>query len=668
MKFSSVIISFYLLNNVLTIFISNDKVIDHNRFNDSIQFWFKESKNKRLTLEKRNELLDKCYNVLINKDVYKNNLKLLSEITYQTLLLKDTLTFLDRNKKVIQLAEKREDSFILGDAYWNYATLDLGKREYEHAFKSFQKAEKYFINIPFYKAKMLIGKAFIKGRYSDYLGAEQDLAKAIKIFEELEKYNDLISCYVSLSNIQLDLELFSKSEDYLNKALSYSKYLDDFDSNQLLNNLALIYQKKKEYRKSIELFSGQLELINKEEKPNDYARLLDNLNYSKFLNKDTTGVKKAFYRSLKIRDSLNNREGVLMAKVHLSEYFQRFKDTVNALKYAMEANRLALSLKNSREILNTYKMLSVLDPKRSDSYLNKYIQYSDSLVSQERSYRNKLARIELDTDFYIEENEQLAEEKTWIIVIGITVITLLISLYNLILQRRKTEKLVLEKEQEELNKELYQLSIDQQKRIQLEKSEEQKRISEELHDGVLGKLFGTRLGLGFLNVKLKKEEKLKFDNFIEDLQTIEKEIRDVSHQLNSSSENYTADFNNLIKELLIEKSRIGDFEYQFNEESIDWNTINENIKLNCYRILQEGLSNVIKHAKATKVELTVESKNNTLSILLSDNGKGFQTSLDKKGIGLKNIKSRVKKCRGKLTIESTENKGTQLSIEIPIKK
>ena len=86
---------------------------------------------------------------------------------------------------------------------------------------------------------------------------------------------------------------------------------------------------------------------------------------------------------------------------------------------------------------------------------------------------------------------------------------------------------------------------------------ERKRISLELHDGVLGRLFGSRMGLGYLELNADHKTQQQYQQFLDELQSIEKEIRGVSHQLSGDIVHSQTNFINALKQLLIQKSTLG---------------------------------------------------------------------------------------------------------------
>jgi len=225
-----------------------------------------------------------------------------------------------------------------------------------------------------------------------------------------------------------------------------------------------------------------------------------------------------------------------------------------------------------------------------------------------------------------------------------------------------------ENEQQQVNEQIYLISLKQQEKLENEKIKERNRISEELHDGVLGKLFGTRMNLGFLVIEGDKETLKQHQLYIDELQTIEKEIRDVSHELSDNFDSSQINFLIIINEVLETNSKLGGFKFELNpDESIDWLQVNQIIKINLYRILQEALQNIIKHAQAKNVSISFDIDKSKLIMKIKDDGIGFDKKQKRKGIGMKNMTSRIKKLKGVFRVLSDPTKGTLLTIKIPFK-
>ena len=97
--------------------------------------------------------------------------------------------------------------------------------------------------------------------------------------------------------------------------------------------------------------------------------------------------------------------------------------------------------------------------------------------------------------------------------------------------------------------------------------------------------------------------------------------------------------------------------------------LNEEQTLNCYRFIQECLSNTIKHANAKALSISLKNFSNQAKIIIKDNGKGFDTTLEqtKNSLGLKTLNERIRILGGELNFDSKPNRGTIITAIIPIK-
>lgn len=512
---------------------------------------------------------------------------------------------------------------------------------------------------------MLYGIAHIKGRYRDYYGSEISTIKAIEIFKKLKKYNDLLFSYNHLGVLQQDINQHDKAIEYFDRALEYSKLTDKNKKYFSINvNIALSLTEIGNYNSALKKLNSELK---KNISRKEYAIILQNRARCKVFMNDTIHVKNDLFTSLRIRDSLKDKTGIVSTKINISDYYKYKNDTLKAILFSKEANTLAGEIHNGDFYLKTLNQLANLDIRNANKHYNRYIEFNDSLINAERKIQNKFTRIEFETDEYIAETERLNQQRVWIIVTSVGGILILSLLYFLRVQKVRNEKLRLEAEQQKANEEVYILTLQQQAKLEEERVNERNRISAELHDGILGKLFGTRVNLGFLAMGMQPDTQEKHQAFLDELQDIEKEIRDVSHKLSDNFDDASVNFTNIIEQLLKDKSVIGRFEYQFNfDKNIVWKSINEVTKANLYRIIQEALQNIIKHAKAKNVILDLSINKKELIISLQDDGVGFNTEKKKKGIGIKNINSRVAKIGSRLEIQSKENQGTTLTIKTPL--
>lgn len=185
-------------------------------------------------------------------------------------------------------------------------------------------------------------------------------------------------------------------------------------------------------------------------------------------------------------------------------------------------------------------------------------------------------------------------------------------------------------------------------------------IGKELHDNVNQLLAGARLYLT-MGTKTSKElaETVKYP--IELLDSGIQEIRALTHR--SITPSRDLDLKNLTEGLvdLLKAAGINcHLHYRIEGQLLD------NCRTNIYRILQEAGTNIIKHSSAKNVALTVAREEDSLTVLIKDDGKGFNTNQTREGIGLTNIYNRVNAYNGKISITSAPGKGCEISIKMPL--
>lgn len=195
---------------------------------------------------------------------------------------------------------------------------------------------------------------------------------------------------------------------------------------------------------------------------------------------------------------------------------------------------------------------------------------------------------------------------------------------------------------------------------------ERTQLGEELHDNINQILASTKL---YLECSLK-DANPRADLVNESKLLIEKamtEIRKLSKTLLPPSLGEVG--------LLQALNELADNIKQVNELaiSIHWNDVNENelpnkLKLTIFRIIQEQLNNVIKHADAKHVIVSISKSNSTLSISVKDDGQGFEPELKRNGVGLRNITSRAEVNNGSVVIDSKPGNGCELTVNFVLRK
>ncbi|WP_431165560.1 tetratricopeptide repeat-containing sensor histidine kinase [Tenacibaculum halocynthiae] len=491
------------------------------------------------------------------------------------------------------------------------------KAVFSKAFKFYKK--KHFDSCYIYAGKELLYNTIEKEKnILNYIQGVSAIKKGL-LKKALLNFNKIsTNCnYKNLKRLKLGY-VYINLKEYDKALVEYLKWEKDSSNFKLstqkigVHNIGVCYIHKKQYKQAEKYFIKEVSFIKK----------LDTL-------------------------------GLISTKMELANvYYNQYLDK-KAIPLFKEAYALAQSFSNLRIKKLTALNMAVVEKNRQDykksiKYYEEFNIYKDSIWNRDKIWElteqeKKNAIAQKDNEIIIKEEELKKQKIIIFFILGISILGIITISYIFLLRRKKEEY-----------------------RSQLQKNEikyiERERISKELHDGILGKLFGVRIGLGFIRDNKSYSE--KYQSFLIDLKKIEEEIRDVSHKLSITIGN-EKNFSFMINKLLSEKSKQGNFSYKLKiSEKILWINIEEEIKNNIYRIIQEVLHNIVKHAKAKKVEIDVNQDNTKLIFEIKDDGIGFNQYGINEGIGIKNIKSRVRQLNGSIKINSKENMGTSIYFSI----
>ncbi len=557
--------------------------------------------------------------------------------------------------------------YYLGDYFFENAKNDSAYWYYNNAEKIYNK-----IDDKENLANTILHKAYVLLYEKDFLGSETATIKALDISLNISDKLLVYQCYGNLGSALSGLGNYEKALYYHEKALSQIEKLkdnylyEDFKA-QTFHNIGLVYQNNNQYKKALENFSEGLKIENLLKKqPVLYSALLDNYAYCKFKLNNNEGYDE-LNRALFLRDSINNIAGIIKSKIHLTEYYLSKANKTKALQLNNEAYTLADKSNYNKEILKTLDLYTKIDPSNGLKYAQKYIKLSDSLNDLERATRNKLARIEYETDEIIHENLEISSEKKTILTVSILVAFIGALLFVILFQRAKQKELLFTQEQQKANEEIYQLMLDQQTKIDEVKNIEKNRIARELHDGIMNKLASTRLNLFVLTKRNDEETIKKCIGHINEIQNIEKEVRVIAHELSNDTFSEKGNFKTILTELLTEQNELypANCIYEIDKDIV-WENIDIEIKMNLYRILQEALNNCNKYANAENIYINIDKQEKIVTLQIIDDGEGFNTNKAKKGIGMKNMFQRTESVKGDFDITSEIGKGTKIIIKLPI--
>lgn len=643
--------------------------------NDSLSIYFDSANDFNLPKQKRLEYILKANEVVVNQDNDSLNRINLFKIANRYYNLNSWKEYSRTVNLVLNNSEKAADTISMAKAYSYLGDYYLQKSISDSAFLYYYKAEKVYVKLDdkFQLAKALINKAELLYRVGDLINSEKEIFNILRIIKNEKNSSEIFyDAYNLLGLVYNNLGEYENAISYHKNALKSLESMQIIGKGQTMAisylNLGLVYVNLKKYKLAKDYF---LKGIEQQKIDNQdlriYALLLDNLGYSKYKLGEDDELPNLFYKSLKIRDSLNFSSEIPSSKIHLSEYYNSKDDSNKSLQFAKEALFLAKKMNRSREILLALKQITIVDPQNASSYTKEYIRINEELQKEERKIGEKFSRIQYDTDQIKGENSDLETKNRKLVYFfsGLTILGLF--LYIIKSQKAKTRELLYKQQQQKANEDIYNLMISQQNTIEANRVQEKKRVAQELHDGVLGRMFGVRMNLEGLNQFNDDLAVSQRHGYLAELKNIEQDIREISHDLNREKSELINNFVAIVDNLFEEQRKTFPSKLISSIDStIKWDLAVNSVKINLYRIIQESLQNINKYANATTIKVELKKQEKNIILTISDDGVGFNVNLKKKGIGLQNMISRAKECQGEFNVQSKKDQGTTITVSIPI--
>ncbi|KQB41367.1 tetratricopeptide repeat-containing sensor histidine kinase [Flavobacterium aquidurense] len=609
------------------------------------------------------DLLKSKKNDSVTRNLYLNIASEYYYLNNSKKSLSASLSALHLSRQANDSVRMAKASYYIGDCYEN--------SKKDSAYFYYLKAEKLYYAVDDYDnvARMLFNKSRVLFYDGNYVESEIEVSKALQYLKESGNHQLLYSCYTLMGNCLEKLVNYNEALRYHNLALSEIKKMktnDGINNYKVISiiNICNLYDLQGQYSKSIKQLEGLVSKDLKKKWPRLYANVLSNLAYSKMRSGDYDNVEAMFTESLKIVDSIGIESDILYKKIYIGEYFLTQRDTIKSIQNLKEARQLAIKIKNSNEVLTSLKLLSEVDKLNSLGYTNEYIKLSDSINSVQKNADDKYARIEYETSRIEDENKILTEKNFYILIISFVLVLLLLIILILRYSKYKNKELQFLKKQKVANEEIYLLLMEQHEKINNARDNEKSKIAKELHDGIMNRLYGVRMNLGFFNSKCDPEIIEKRKIYIFELQNIENEIRTISHDLSQNNFFDGNDFNILLLGLVEGQKDISTTQFQYiNNEEIDWISIQNIYKINLYRIIQEAILNINKYSNAQNCEIKFEKEDyNSIKMTIMDDGDGFEMKNKKTGIGLNNMRERAEQLEGDFNVESQIGKGTKIEV------
>ncbi len=299
------------------------------------------------------------------------------------------------------------------------------------------------------------------------------------------------------------------------------------------------------------------------------------------------------------------------------------------------------------------------------------ITQSRNLEARYQEQKNRFVILEKEKKLAIETNKK---EKyfRYALFLGFALLAVLFTwLYHDFENKKKQlllEKEWIAKEQqvEKLLKDQELLSIRNMLDVQ---EKERKRIAQDLHDRLGSMLSMVKLHFQKTNESIEQLKQQGREDYIKANKLLDQacdEVRKISHNLVSG---VLKNFGLVaaLEELKTTIINTGKYDVEFIASQLD-DRLSSKHEIAIYRIVQELTSNIMRHAEANEISIQLLRKKSSIHISVEDNGKGFNTKnkANQKGIGLKNIESRLYPLNGSLNIDSVSGRGTSVFIEIPL--
>ena len=528
-------------------------------------------------------------------------------------------------------------------------------------------------------ATSLLNLASIAERRNDTKRELEYLLEAKDIFESSDDRRGLGVIYNNLGTTYRRLDDPTNRLKYAQLAYGISQEIND---KRILGNSAInlgnYYWDVDSIQKSLQYYKEAVSATRAIGQQYDLSNALRQLGRAYIAIDDRKNGRDALEESLEISSQLDLPEfriGVLTDLSNLaledSDYRTANALTDRAVQEAIEYDYVPLMVSTLGQAMQTYDDLG--EPQKSMALFDQYTRARDSLFAGRQNEIVKDLQIKYDTkekEAMLALNALEIEEKTnqrnlFLMLLLSVVLAGTVLVYSLDKRRKLLKKKAeLEAEKAE-NLANYQKIVSMDSMLQGQEAERQ-RIAQDLHDGLGTVLAAARMQMTTIQREIDKLGELELVGQTEELIAHAcKEVRRISHDMMPGS---LADLGLMAAiEDLVENIKSG-HELIFMLDLCDDVVLEDAKALNVYRIIQEILMNIVKHAKANIVEVRIQVADDNLLIAIEDDGIGFESESSQvsEGIGLKNIQSRLNYLGGTYTLNTSPGNGTAFKFEIPM--
>ncbi len=524
------------------------------------------------------------------------------------------------------------------------------------------------------------------GRTLVYKGAYEQglhyLYHAEKIAKKYPSRYNRINLGGTYNNIGMALSHLEREEGSNSKALYYLDLGEKISRSEnshnltatILGNKGVIYLQHKDWERSRSCFNAALKIARKHNLLKIQYGVLNNLG-DIFISQDMPEKSLPYLQeALSIEGSINPYYRVTTLS-SLGQAYYQMKDYPHAEEILQQALTNARSFNLNTNIITLHRILANLY-EHTGNFANAYhhhklyTQLKDSLGSQQvktniyqldLKYRTTQKDKEiLEKKLMITRQENRIEKKNiWIAVTATGVIVLSILLITLIRNNRNRQNLQVEK----IRALQREQEISQLKAIMLGEEKERTRLARELHDGIGSQLAAIKMNF----TAVTKDYPVLME--IGPLQEIMDMIGNTATDVRNTAHNLMPDvltrygLSNALMLYCEQINKSGQLRTDLQMYG-NINELSESFTLLLYRIIQEMIQNIIKHAQADHAVIQIRKQDQRLNIVVEDNGIGFRSTETANGLGLRQLASRIESVQGEMLIDSAEGSGTVIYIEL----
>lgn len=583
----------------------------------------------------------------------------------------------------LELAKKSNDQKFIAQGYNDIGIVYMKKSNFREAIKWHKLALDIRLKLKsdLDKASSYSKLGVCSEEIADHVSSLEYALKALAIYEKLQNKPYIAFTLNTICNINGNLKQYGNMMAYAQRGYKLALESGNKEAEAgAWHYMAYAYEGMAKIDSAIYVERKAYDIFVQLGDSNTIASMLNNLGYfSRLAYKDEEAINY-YKKALNIAHNIGDVSSEALYNSNLSNVYLNMKKYDLCEKYIKEAERLSAGDVSKDNLLSIYKTLGELYAYtgrgvQANEYYEKYALLKDELFSGEAAKQLSEMQVKYDTDKKITENKllqnenelktaQLSNNRLLLVFLIVGIVLVVAVSYLLFVRAKLKQKQVLDKELL-LQKELRSKAV-----IEAEEKE-RVRIARELHDGIGQQLSAAKLNISGLQASLKTnkpEEELMLKNALDLLDESVKEVRAVSHSMVPNAL-IKSGLVMAVREFVNKISTSGNL--KVNLEIVGMNErLDGTIENILFRVMQELVNNIIKHAQASEVSIQFIKHEKELTILIEDNGKGFD--VNKKlnetdgGIGLKNIQSRIDFLNGEVIFDSYLNKGTTVTIEIPV--